>query len=342
MVHRYIPIFRWKRGERVGVQFLSPDARDDVLPFFILGTEQYVGRDATKHKPVVTPPNVFAEELHTIWGNAPFYLDAIALPTGARHPLVDIAARARVKRLNLIPATQLNAPAPYQAAVTAVAGTDHRGVALRVDLNEFSSVVNWIGAWPFTPADTDLIVNLADSVGVVNALGAALSPTFTNLPHGNRWRTVTLTGTSMPANFTGYVAGTYNITRTEIGLWRRLSALALPYRLDYGDWATVPVVPPPSGIKWGYPINVKYTLPDEFLICRGVNTTGPTGVDLDVQLVGHARTISRYAGRRPVPTCWGDQRIDAIAAGAEPSSGLEHWVRISVNRHIEVTRHHLP
>lgn len=344
MKHRYIPILRWKRGERVGVQQLSAAARQDVIPLFVLGKDQYVGRKATKKKVAVAPASVVASELADVWGNASFYLDAVSVShtSGTPHPLTAIAVSARKSGLTLIPATTLAAPPSYQAAVAAVAHADQRGVALRVDLNEFASVAGWIGAWPYAPSDTDLIVDFADNIGTVNALGTALDPAFVGLHQGGKWRTVTMSGTSMPENFSGFAAGQHLIQRTEILLWQRLSSLHLPYRLDYGDYVTISVTPPPSGIRWGYPINVKYSLKDQFLICRGVGTTGPGAVDADVQLVNHAKTIQSYRQRILLPGCWGDTRIDQIATGAEPPQGLEHWVRIGVNRHIEITRHHLP
>ena len=100
-------------------------------------------------------------------------------------------------------------------------------------------------------------------------------------------------------------------------------------------------MPPPAGIKWGFPINVRYTLPQDFLICRGVSTTGYGGVDMDKQLVGHAKDIVSYSGRHRI-SCWGDGEIDNIASGKTSQGNLETWVQISVNRHIELTRQQIP
>jgi hypothetical protein len=284
-------------------------------------------------------------EILAIWNTAPFYLDAIAVPTNptGRHPLIDIGTRARASGLGLIPATRLDAPAPYAVAVHTLTQADQRGVALKVDLNEFTSAARWIAAWPYQPADTDLIVDLADNVATVEALGAAINPAFLGLHAGSQWRSVTMVGTSMPENFAGYVAGSYVIPRLELTLWGRLSVLPqLPYRLDYGDYTTVAVIPPPTGIRWGFPINVRYALPRGFLICRGVQTTGPSAVNMDVQLIRHAQTITAYRGRTPLANCWGDNTIDRIAALADGPRNLEHWVQIGVNRHIESTRSILP
>jgi hypothetical protein len=344
VTHRYISILRWKRGEKVGLSHVSPQGRNDVVPLFVLGTQQYVGRKATAKRVAVPAPKVFADEVSSIWGNAPFYINAAALPTppAGHHPIADIAAAARAAGLKLIPATSLSAPPAYQAAVSTIEAIDTRGLALVVDLNEFSSMSGLAGAWPHALSKTDLIVDFEDNVGTVNALGPALNPTFQQLHQGSQWRTVTICGTSMPENFVGYVAGRYAIQRVELALWQRLSNLGLPYRLDYGDYATVPVTPAPAGIRWGFPISVRYSLSSEFLVCRGVGTTGPGAKDMDAQLVAHANTIMSYPTRGALAHCWADTRIDNIAVGLEGPQGLEHWVQIGVNRHVEITRHHLP
>jgi Beta protein len=340
----YVPLLRWKRGERVGVSHVSALGRRDVRPLFILGTAQYVGKDATKKRAAIPAADIVCQDLLTTWGTAPFYLDAAALatPVGGHHPLIDIATVARGLGLSLIPATQLAAPAPYQAAVQALVAHDKRGVLLRVDLQEFTSAAAWAPGWYVPLSDTDLLVDFADNVGTVAALGAALHPAFTGLHGRGQWRTVAISGTSMPENFTGFAAGQYTIRREEFALWQRLAGLGLPYALEYGDYATVPTAPPPSGIKWGFPINVKYTLAADFLVCRGVNTTGPAAKDMDVQLIQHAQTIVAYGSRGGLAHCWADGIIDQIAAKVVDPQGLEHWVQLGVNRHIELTRTLLP
>jgi hypothetical protein len=197
----------------------------------------------------------------TAWGTGPFFLDASALSSspGAQHPIVDIANACRAIGLHLIPATPLHITVPYQHAVQVIVGIDHRGVGLRVDLNEFSSAANWMPHWPFPLGSTDLIVDVGDNAPMVAGLGAAVTQVFLGLPSAGQWRSVTIAGTSMPENFSGLVAGKHIIPRAEVALWQRLSAAHLPYQIDFGDYASVSTTPPPSGIAWGFPINVRYT-----------------------------------------------------------------------------------
>lgn len=331
------------RGERVGLQKLSPAGRTNVSPVFVLAPKQYVGKKQTKNAAAIPAPAVIANDIMTSWGTSPFFLDASALPTGVNHhPIVDIAAAARALGLNLIPAAPLSSPLPYQQAVNSVIAMDQRGIGLRVDLNQFSSAAQWLPQWPFPVASTDLIVDVADNAPMVAGLGAAVTHVFQGLLHGSQWRSVTIAGTSMPENFSGMVAGTHLIHRSEITIWRQLAGANLPYQIDFGDYASAPTVPPPSGIAWGFPINVRYTLAAAFLICRGVGTTGFGGVDLAPQLIGHANKIIQHTGRGALAHCWADQIIDKIGSGAASPQGLEHWVQIGVNRHIELVRSLLP
>ncbi|PBB67597.1 hypothetical protein CK228_17525 [Mesorhizobium sp. WSM4312] len=341
---RYIPNLRWKRGEKNALSNLSALGRSNVAPLFLVGADQFKDKKATKKIPLVPAPIVLAQEIATSWGASPFFLDAspIAGPAGQPHRLISIAQECRTHGLSMIPATRLGAPATYQSAVSSVAAIDQRGVCLRIDLQEMTSMAAWIGGWQIPLPSTDLIVDFGDQAQHVAALGPiALATTFQTLHQGTNWRTVTTVGTSMPENFTGLNQGLHTIRRYEKQIWQQLTAATLPYPLDYGDYATVTTAAPPPGIAWGYPISVKYTLPDHFLICRGVRTRGVGAQDPGPQLTGHAQSIVGYVGRNPLHHCWADDEINAIAGGASPQ-GLEHWVRIGVNRHIELVRSMLP
>ena len=341
MKFRYIPILNWKQGERAALHRLTPTGRKDVIPLMILGADRYVSKKGTKSRPAMPPANVVVHELTQIWGNTPIFVDAAAIPAypGLPHPLQDIGREARAAGLHIIPSTTLSAPSPYQAAVAALCSTDRFGVGLRVDIQGFTSAATWSGAWPHGPEQTDLILDLTSGVGPVNALGSAIHPAFTGLHVGSKWRSVTLAGSSMPENFSGFASGLHTIQRLEWILWQRIASLSLPYSLHYGDYATVATLPAPAGIAWGFPINAKYTTDADFLICRGERTTGLGGVDMDQQLLGHARNIVKYPHRNLLPHCWADGKINRIAAAAEPPGGLPGWVIISVNRHIELVRH---
>jgi hypothetical protein len=310
---------------------------------FIIGSDQIKGKVATKSKGAQTAADVFARDIYDAWGARPFGLDASTLSAvpGAPHPLVAIAASCNALGSTLIPATSLNASPAYQAAVGVINHADQRGVILRVDLQELNSAANWLPNWTIPVGQTDLVADFADIVGTVASMTAAVIHSFQHLHQAGRWRTVTTAGTSMPENFGGFLAGLHTIPRDEVKLWSALANAGLSYRIDFGDYATPPITEPPPAIAWGYPINVRYTLPQDFLICRGVKTTGFGGVDMEPQLIGHAQSIVSYPQRGRI-NCWADDLIDKIAAKTQSPGNLETWVHIGINRHIELVRSLLP
>jgi hypothetical protein len=339
----YVPMFRWKRGERTGLEALSAATKSDVLPFIDISGDRFRGKKATKQKPATTAPVQFIEDAKRLGFQKLIVAAAkVAADKSGKHPIEDIVALGAASGIEIIPATELSAPSSYEAALRRIHAQTGQSICLKIDLQEMSSAPTWVSAWTFPLRSTHLLVDFADTVGTVSGLGTSIVHAFQHLHQATHWLSVTCAGTSMPENFSGFAAGTHEIPRQEWTLWGNLVSSGLSYDLQYGDYATVPITTPPSGIRWGYPINVRYTLEDSFLICRGVRTTGAGAVDADVQLVGHAKSIVSYPKRTPLAHCWADTIIDNIAAGSAPPKGLEHWVSLAVNRHVELVRYLLP
>lgn len=342
----YVPMLRWKRGERKALKHVRAATKANAInPYVDVSADRFRGKTATKRTAATTAPDQFIADLLDSWGRGRVYVAAATLLPEAgstSHPIREIATRAKAAKIAVVPATERAASPAYQAAVLAAAKTLGSGVCLKISLDEMTSASSWVGSWPVALTETDLVVDLGNNVANVLALGSPVVDAFRSLHKGAQWRSVACVGTSMPDNFQAYAKGLYEIPRKEWTLWKKLNAGSLPYDLDYGDYCTVALTTPPAGIKWGYPITVKYTLKDDFLICRGVRTTGAGAKDSDVQLVEHAKDIVAYAKRGAISGCWADDQINQIAAGKIGPSGLEHWVTLAVNRHFELVRGQLP
>ncbi|HSX60038.1 MAG TPA: hypothetical protein VLF18_07560 [Tahibacter sp.] len=343
MTYSYFPIVRLMRGERTALTHLSVQGKADVKPIFVIGHDKYRAKAATSSQPAIAAANVIASQLQAAWGVNEFYLNASLIPDGQHaHPLADVALACRQIGLAMIPVLPFAATNAYAQACLAAAQTDRRGIMLSVDVPTFASAAQWIGNFNHPIAATDLLLDLGDNIGNFSALGPPAVQMLHQLHGAGSWRAVAIAGTSIPENFSGYGAGIHLLPRAELGFWHNAIQSGLPYRLDFSDYTTVSTAPAPPGISWGFPINAKYTLPSDFLVCRGVGTTGPGAVDMDVQLLAHAQAIRSYPGRTALAHCWADSRIDQIAAGTTGTGNLENWVALAVNRHIEITRHVIP
>jgi len=64
---RYVPNLRWKRGEKNALRDLSVAGRENVLPLFLIGSDQFKPKKATTKKAEVPAPLVFAQEIFNCW-----------------------------------------------------------------------------------------------------------------------------------------------------------------------------------------------------------------------------------------------------------------------------------
>lgn len=347
---KYVPLLRWKRGEQIALSALTNSARENISPLILLANEQFKQRKATAKIEARTAAKAFCDEVSSAWGADEIKLYAGELnPVGEGDPspLVAIGEEAAKAGLAIVPVVRFSDPEDYQTAAAEMARSMIGAIGLRITLAEMGDAADWIDL--VSPESTDLIVDLGDKIDAAAALGTLLADAFARLRDGPSWRSVTIAGSSIPDDFSGVAAGAHRIQRKELAVWRALRERALPYNLFFGDYATVSPNARAPGVRWGYPINVKYTLKNEFHICRGIRTIGfppkkdgtpardvPTK-DMGSQLIGHAKTIVALRDRDALPDCWGDAQIDAIARGDIGPGGLAEWVQYSVNRHIELT-----
>ncbi|MBN9220939.1 MAG: hypothetical protein J0I79_23585 [Mesorhizobium sp.] len=355
MKTKYIPILRWKQGERVALSNLSNAGRLDVTPHLVLLQGQYGDTKIPKQAkaPPKTPPkvppapasDVFAKQIADAWGSTKCYLDAADLPgTAMAHHLDNIMASALAVGLHIVPSIKTtNAPPSYQAAVARMIQAHKLGAALRISLSDLTTMPTWIGSW-FCPAhETDLIIDLANSAANVLALGASALQAFANLHQPASWRSITLAGGNIPAMLSGYTIGLTPLPRAELNLWNALKAGGVGYNLDFGDYATIGPDASTDEIPGPVPINAKYTLPSTFAVFHGVKTKGPGSIDRGLQYQNYAGQIAAMPNRGAMPHCWGDAMIDLVNSGPPASPGSPtSWVSFSVNRHIELTRYQLP
>jgi hypothetical protein len=148
MVYRYIPILRWKLGEKKALKAVSePMYKKGICPLIVVTEETFADRSETARSEAMTASFIFADELTKHWGARPFYLDASNIRPSGRgpHPLVEAAKECRTQGARMMPATRLRVSDAYDAAVLAVANADKRGVALTVTVICGNSRRLWSG-----------------------------------------------------------------------------------------------------------------------------------------------------------------------------------------------------
>lgn len=189
-----------------------------------------------------------------------------------------------------------------------------------VDERECDFVLD-IGAPSFEP--------LEDFAGLVESL-------ITNLPHINRWRSLTLLGASLPSTLAGVPRGTTVLPRQEWRLYRLLRGLPsmantrLP---DFGDYG----IGHPGVIQEDLRLlkpsaAIRYTIDDGWLIARGTSVRVPGGFRQFPRLSEQIVKSRYYAG--PDYSA-GDRKIADCASGNGGTGNLTTWRFVGTSHHLE-------
>lgn len=112
MRYRYIPVLRWKLGEKRGLKAVSEPMAKDVRPLIIVTEDTFADQPETARSEAMSASFLFADELSKHWGARPFYLDAsnIRCSDGEPHPLNVAAKECRNLGARMMPATRRSIP----------------------------------------------------------------------------------------------------------------------------------------------------------------------------------------------------------------------------------------
>ena len=126
--NHYVPILRWKRGERFALGELSEESRKVITPLVELTPKMFEAHTKGRKKGLTPEPAQVlfdtAKGLLKDWGYTTFFVDFwhvdrhIPSIVNNKRPLEYMASEARTMRLALIPVTALGRSDDYQQAVS--------------------------------------------------------------------------------------------------------------------------------------------------------------------------------------------------------------------------------
>lgn len=245
----YVPVLRWKRGERVALRMLTQTDKALITPLLELTPKAFAPRRTKRNELIVPDANQVlmkaADDICASWGQAPFFVDLWHLnpvpeTRGGLHPLVLLAERARVWRLPLIPVTGLTRPDEYQSAVSSVVSSDGRGTCIRLhpaDLESRSldSDLRWLlRRFGLEKPQADLLLDCQ----VISNRTTDFSDLVSSIPEICSWRTFTIASGAFPRFLTGMDPGQHFLDRWDWLAWSAHAAgRSKPPRIaSYADY----------------------------------------------------------------------------------------------------------
>lgn len=331
MVYRYVPLLRGKAGEASALFHLTPAAKDRMFPIIHLST---------------TVPNALLTRLGQAWAGRRIGLDGLYNfgVTGAGTDMQNVFASLTTAGVTVVPSIEYGAVPGYMQVVAPLAQTARTGLVVKARLGHLQHVAGWLATGNWQLQDVDLVVvagHIPDfGPGVLDQL---VMHSLQNLPGAQQWRSVTLAASAAPKDMSNMALGANLVPRWDWALWQA-TASQIGFQLDYGDHGiSHPDMEDPPGFVMGNAtVSVKYATDAGWLVLKGRPVGGNNGTPMPTQYHAHAVTLAGHASFGGLAACWGDTRIQQIAAGSGTPGNRQTWVEIGANRHMSLVTDRLP
>jgi hypothetical protein len=336
MPFRYVPVLRTKAGEATALSNLPAQSKARLLPIINLTAQ---------------PAARFVAQLSAGWSQHPLALDGLYSEgiTGSSNAFKAMFKDLGKAKILVIPSVECNAVASYVATVKSLVGNYAPGLVVQATIAQLSGAEAWVTAQGWQPKETDLVVNVGHigAYGDMATFSAFVTQALaTGIKSPPQWRTVTLASAAAPKDYSALALGKTVVKRLDWLLWNHVHG-SLPFPLDYGDYGiSHPDLTEAPGVAMTRAsVSVRYTVDDDWIIIKGNATTGAHAKPMAQQYLAHAKALVKEPQFGGVANCWGDQRIQHIAALTAGSSGIGSratWVSIGASRHISLVADRLP
>ncbi|MCG0278210.1 MAG: beta family protein [Thermanaeromonas sp.] len=333
----YVPILKWKEGERVALRWLSEEVKNNICPVI------NVMKD--------TKPDSFASEVIKNWGEGrQFYLDFHpTFPDDLNDFVEAVLAEPESSRLAIIPVISASKPPEYFQLIRENAHLFTNGIALRVGIQDLENTHAFEEGFckeaGIDKQSIDLIVDLGGIVRlpqeVIKSLAAFICFVLTQV-RASEFRNVIVAGASFPESLNVPQNKVSILPRKEWILWKEVYDKH-SYAI-FGDYG--PDDPEDEEYEHGITIipTIRYTYGDSWHIVRGVRD--PRNPYDYTQFHGLSQTLVKmtdiFCGK---DFSWGDMKIyecaNRVCTGSSNCNhgNMRSWVPINTNHHLTYVTH---
>ena len=336
----YIPILRWKRGERIALRNLQGDIKAQMTPLVELIPGDFKTGNAAA---VDNKLYKIAEDLFKNWGQAPLFVDLGLLYPAVRasnglHPIEVLCREAHIRQLSLIPVTGLDRTESYLSAVASIIKEDHRGACIRLrrpDIQRptfLTDLGRLLTQLELSPPHVHLLVDYQ----IINNSCPSFANLCSLLPNLSQWRTFTIASGAFTKDLSGFGKNRQHIhTRLDWLTWHGQIASSPPlprppsysdYTIQYPIFEEIPSFPNISA-------SIRYTAEEYWVIMRGEGLRNEDGPGF-AQYPANAQLLCDRPEFCGAGFSYGDAYIEEMGRQSEKTGTPETWIRAGINHHL--------
>lgn len=342
---KYLPILKWKQGERIALRELGATQWNGVLPLLELPAIDAAPNPTELNEALPAYRDRLVQQLITTLPDAQaFAVDTryVSPPYGGQVRLASVLAKALAKRTDRAVLPVISETMVAREAGKLSAFSDFPEVILRiqspvVDAAQVGPLVDSLKAAGIANKKVHLLLD-QDSIVYADPAAShlAIRP-YLDAALTCACASVTYAGGSFPINLVGFKQGLTKVPRVEWEVWRLLQR-ATQYRvLRYGDYTVSNPAPLPDlDPKQVNPsVAIRYAAATEWFVFKagGFKRGKPNQYrDLSQLLLGDAV----YSG---VTFSFGDAHYNKVAASppGKNNGNPSSWRRDATNHHLVLT-----
>ncbi|MGD6961536.1 beta family protein [Fictibacillus phosphorivorans] len=354
----YVPILKWKRGERTALENLHSSIKEKMKPLFEIQPVSYNHAANAFSKTIDDHLQDIGDQVNSSWGQlTPVFVDLDTLYENedfkddilqnGQHPIEFVIEDIESKGTPAIPVTGIYRDDPFQNAIKAIIKQYNRGVCLRLEVADLADLNmlkddldHLLDFLEVTRDNIDIIIDYKQIIPQQEqAHTRDVTLTLVQLPYLLEWRTLTLASTAYPKNLRQIATNSYGVLpRTEWTVYQKIRGYGLariPAFADYNITNPDYVNLDPRLINMA--AGVKYTSGNEFHIFRGIGIRN-NGFSQMNQICQDIISNSCYSGSH---FSHGDKYIHDCATQSVTTGNAEKWVTVGVNHHLTCVIHDL-
>lgn len=350
----YVPLLRARQGEFAALNELGAPSRAVMTPLFDIPAAQWDFDTDAPARPMEQHLPGFVEKIRKSWGDSLCFVDLLELDgetmPGGVHPVTYLFQEFSPLGMLSIPVVGIQRSSAYLNAVRDVIRRDKRGVCIRVDNNDLenpgtlSNGLNDLATYlDLKREQCDLIFDLKTlSPETRGPMVFAMNTILSLLPGIDKWRTLTLAGSSFPDSMMDVPQHTFHqLPRVEWEIWTAIVTRGgVPRLPTYGDYGVSSPSASGEGIDprmMRMSANLRYTLDNTWLLLKGRNVRDhgfEQFRDLCRLLVGS----QHFKGQ---DFSWGDNYIHEAAQNAAGPGNASTWRKVGTSHHLALVKHQI-
>lgn len=330
----YVPILRWKRGERIALRNVAEPDRKWITPLIEFLPKDFPPDD---DRSVIKKIG----EVQDSSNGTRLFVDFLNVPNvgeifNGNGMMMNFFRQAVRKDLNVIPVTGVERSAHYQTAVAASLAGDTGELCFRIRLRDIfeKSFVQELGnlmTYLHVGAkNTHLIVDC----GTLTDTCPHLEVICERLPYLDEWRTFTFSSGYFPRDLRDFEKNRqHTLERKDWLKWRNESRDLSGRRPSFSDYTVQygSYVEPPGRARFS--ASIRYTSAEYWVIMRGEDVFSDDGPGFD-QWPANAQLLTERSEFCGEGFSYGDKYIYEMGMHKRSNGNAETWIRAGINHHL--------